>query len=56
MAKKKSGASKGAKKVRPFDDMNTDDARGKAIDKILKEIENDIKKDQFFNDPQSPRA
>ena len=56
MAKKQSGASKGAKKVRPFDDMNTDDARGKAIDKILKEIENDIKKDQFFNDPQSPRA
>ena len=27
MAKKKSGASKGAKKIRPFDDMNTNDAR-----------------------------
>ena len=52
----KSGASKGAKKIRPFDDINTNEARGKAIDKILKEIEDDIKRDQFFNNPQSPRA
>ena len=52
----KSGASKGAKKIRPFDDLNTDEARGKAIDKILKQIDDDIKRDQFFNNPQSPRA
>ena len=56
MAKKKSGASKGAKKIRPFDDLNTNDARGKGIDEMLKEIEDRIKTRQFFEDPQSPRT
>ena len=60
MAKKKSDKAHGYKRktinIKPFDDMNTDDARGKAVDRILKEIESNMKKREFFENPQSPRA
>ena len=42
--------------ISPFDDQKTDDARGKAIDKIFKEIEDDFRKEQFFKNPKYPRA
>jgi phosphoketolase len=42
--------------VQPFDDQNTDDARGKAIDEIIKEFQKDIRKEQFFKNPKYPRA
>ena len=56
MAKKKSGASKSARKIKPFDDMDTNEAMGKMIEKRTKELIDKIKLDEFLNDPQSPRA
>ena len=35
MPTKKSGASKGAKKIKPFDERNTDEAMGKYVENPL---------------------
>ena len=55
-----SNASKGAKEIKPFDQLNTNDAKSKTIDELMKMFEaEEIKRrrrDQFFNNPQSPRA
>ncbi len=40
----------------PFDAQKTDDARGKSIDELIKELEKDVRREQFFKNPKYPRA
>jgi phosphoketolase len=56
MRKKSNGYKPKTINVQPFDAQNTDDARGKAINEIIKEVQKDLRREQFFKNPKYPRA
>ncbi len=39
-------------KIKPFDEVDTNDAAGKSLEEFMK----DYKRRQWFENPQSPRA
>ena len=57
MAKKKTkGYTPKTINVQPFDAQDTNDAAGKSIDEMIKQIKKDLRKEQFFKNPKYPRA